>query len=121
MYYKNLLRPILATVLVMLMATGIAFGRGEPIRSGSNLPSYYPSSFQATGILSETSTGAGLIISGLSYTLSMNVLIHTTSTEFSSRYALSAGKEVGFSFSDNGGSRTVSEIWVLPGGTVLLK
>ena len=61
-----------------------------------------------------------LVISGLKYRLTSDTKIHTTRNEFSSRWSLKTGEEVGFSFStDATNSRTISEIWIMPKGRVV--
>lgn len=119
MFYRNLLKLILATTVISFLASGTAFGRGETVSPGSGLPDYYPASFQNTGVINGVS-GSSLNISGLNYSLSPNVLIHSTMTEHSSRYDLGSGKEVGFTVDNNRNTRTITEIWILPSGTVRL-
>lgn len=119
MFYRNLLKLILAITIISLLSTGTAFGRGQTVTSEGGLPDYYPASFQNTGIISAFS-GSSIVIGGLSYSLSPNVLIHSTMTEFSSRYDLTAGKEVGFTLNSSGNTQSITEIWILPAGTVRL-
>lgn len=120
MSYRNLLQLILAATFVTFLSTGMAFGRGETVSSDTALPDYYPASFQKTGVINGAGAGGSLNISGLSYRLSPNVLIHSTMTEHSSRYELVSGKEVGFTLNSDANSRTITEIWVLPAGTIRL-
>lgn len=120
MHYRNLLPLILAAAVFTLLSTGTAFGRGDTVSSGNTLPEYYPASFQKTGLINGAGAGGSLNISGLSYSLSPNVLIHTTMTEFSSRHDLASGKEVGFTVNSDANSRVITEIWILPAGTLRL-
>ena len=88
--------------------------------SHQGLPEYYPASFQAAGAIHALRSG-NIIITGHagSFSLSTNVLVHSVSTEFAPRNELRAGKEVGFSFNKGmGNKRTITEIWVLPHGTI---
>ncbi len=90
------------------------------LRSTSGLPEYYPSEFQKTGIIREVNTDDTLVISGLKYHLTPNTAIHTTNNQFSSRWSLKTGEEVGFTYSDDATNRrTISEIWTLPKGRVV--
>jgi len=87
---------------------------------GTQLPGYYPSSFQKTGVIEKVGTGGNIVIATAGYQLASNVLVHSPTTEFSSRYDLSAGKEVGFNLAGNGNSNTITEIWILPAGSIFM-
>jgi len=90
------------------------------LRSTTGLPDYYPSNYQKTGVIRDVHVDDTLIISGLKYKLSPNIQIHTTTNQFSSRWALKTGEEVGFNFStDAANNRTISEIWIMPKGRVV--
>ena len=119
MSYKTFTRSTIITVLLLLLSAGAAFGRDFTSASGEQLPDYYPSSFQGTGTL-RTVSSRDVVISGNGYALSMNVLIHSTATEHSSRYELVTGRDVGFSFgTDSDNNSTITEIWILPDGSLL--
>lgn len=89
---------------------------GNTSAADTNLPSYYPSSFQHEGFLREISGDGTLMISGIQYNLSPNVLIHSLTTEHSSRFALNEGQEVGFTASRD--TRVITELWILPKDSV---
>jgi hypothetical protein len=113
---------ILICLLAGLLSTASLAAPPErsALRSTSGLPDYYPSKFQKTGIIREVNVGDTLVISGLKYYLTPDTAIHSTSNQFSSRWALKTGEEVGFSFtSDAANRRTLSEIWILPKGRVI--
>ena len=113
----NMMKLSLATVLTLFLLTGAVYANNS---SSTGLPGYYPTAFQETGILSGTSSNGGLEINGISYSISPNVLIHSLSTEHSSRFALRDAKELGFSYTvGNNNLRTITELWVLPLGTVI--
>jgi hypothetical protein len=117
MPYKTFTRPTIAIVFLMLLSTGVAFGSDSPLATNTGLPTYYPASFQNTGVLNSLGSNTA-IVSGLRYIISPNVLIHSLSTEFSSRYALREDKDIGFSHSsDANNKRTITEIWLLPPGS----
>ena len=120
MSYKTFTRSTIAIVFLMLLSTGATFGSVYMLAPGTKLPGYYPSSFQEAGTIARMSSSK-MVISGTSYTVSMNILIHSTNTEHSSRHELRTGKEAGFSFTtDSNNKRMITEIWLLPAGSVLL-
>jgi hypothetical protein len=120
MSYKTFTQSTVALVLSLLLSVGTAFAGSYMLAEGTKLPAYYPSSFQEAGTIARLSNSS-MIISGMSYSLSMNVLIHSMSTEYSSRYELKTGKDAGFSFNTNANNkRIITEIWLLPAGSVLL-
>jgi hypothetical protein len=90
-------------------------GGGTP---STQLPSYYPASFQSTGTIHRLSSNSIIVTGSVeSYSLSPNILVHSLSTEFSSRRALRKGQQIGFSFSKGmDKKRTITEIWLLPRG-----
>lgn len=89
---------------------------GNTSAADTSLPSYYPSSFQYEGFLREVGGDGTLMISGIQYNLSPNVLIHSLTTEHSSRFALRESQEVGFTA--NRDTRIITELWILPNGSV---
>ncbi len=109
---------------LLLVAVSMACLAAPPERSGvrsaEGLPEYYPSTFQKTGVIRDVAPDDTLVISGLKYHLTPDTKIHTTRNEFSSRWSLKSGEEVGISFSTDGANRrTISEIWLLPAGRVV--
>ncbi len=121
MFYSNLHRYLLAAALAMLVISGTAVARGLPADVRGALPDYYPASFQQTGVIRNTGGNNQLTVSGNRYGLSSNVLVHSLATEHDSRYALHVGAEMGFSFDhDAQGNRRITEIWILPAGTIRL-
>jgi hypothetical protein len=87
----------------------------------SETPDYYPATFQRTGKIYTLGT-SNITITGSStgFSLSPNILVHSMSSEFLSKRDLKQGLEVGFSFVKGmDGKSTVTEIWILPRGTLL--
>lgn len=102
---------------VLLMA-GLGLGAVTVMAQG--LPLYYPASYDINGIV-ERAQGSQLIVSASSYQVDSNVRVHTPDTEFASMRALQPGTEVGLKFENKPGQgRKITEIWVLPQGTVVL-
>ncbi len=87
----------------------------------SEMPEYYPASFQRTGkIYSVGTSNIDITGSSESFSLSANILVHSMSTEFLSKRDLKRGQEVGYSFVKGmDGKSVVTEIWILPSGTLL--
>ena len=114
-YHAKYNRRILTFILAIFISATVGLGN---TMADNQLPTYYPTTFQTTGLLSTVGSNSEIIISGVRYTLSPNVLIHTMSTEFGSRYSLQKNQEVGFSFTINSRTvRTITEIWLLPAGS----
>ena len=108
----------LAAALLSTASLGAPAQRSA-LASTSGLPAYYPANFQKTGIVREPPSSNRLIISGLKYQITSSTKIHTLSNQFSSSWSLKNGEEVGFTFtSDAAKNRTISEIWVLPKGSI---
>ena len=86
--------------------------------SSTQLPKYYPTSFQGTGTIHALSSNSITITGSTdSYSISPNILVHSMSTEFSSRRELRRGKQIGYSFTNGmNNKRTITEIWFLPRG-----
>ena len=103
---RSLLMAGLATVAFLANAQG--------------LPEYYPPSFDQTGIVN-AARGGQLIVGASAFPADSNVRVHTPDTEFGSMGAVDNGKEIGFNIDkqSNGGNR-ITEIWLLPEGTVVL-
>ncbi|HFE32673.1 MAG TPA: hypothetical protein ENJ17_05115 [Gammaproteobacteria bacterium] len=82
----------------------------------SNLPKYYPSHFDRQGFVRSIVQDGKVMISGVRYTVSPNVRVHTRETRNASIYALREDTEVGIKLDPSG--RNVIAIWVLPKGSV---
>lgn len=105
---------------VMLLAI-LALAVSTPLQADSRqLPSYYPDTFQATGIITDPKDNRSVIISGLRYYVTNNTRVHTTRSQTGSLYELGIlGTELGFSYvEDNQRRRFLVEAWTLPKGTV---
>jgi len=125
MFKKIITKTQLQTVVWMLLCLVATASLASPpqrsaLRSTEGLPEYYPANYQKTGIIRDVLGSDTFVISGLKYQLTADTKIHTTNNQFSSRWALKNGEEVGFSFStDAANNRTISEIWVFPKGRVV--
>ena len=125
MVYQKILKTSLMMTFVLLTLSTTGYADTATIQLGgtgvttTQLPSYYPASYQQAGIIDHVSSGGNIMISTVGYRLSSNVLVHSPTTEFASRHDLSAGKEVGFNFTSNGNSKTIAEIWILPAGSIM--
>ncbi|WP_148103031.1 hypothetical protein [Sulfuriflexus mobilis] len=107
---------------VMLLAI-LALAVSMPLfATSSQLPSYYPDTFQATGIITDPKDNRSVIISGLRYYVTNNTRVHTTRSQTGSLYELDKiGTELGFTYvEDNQRRRFLVEAWTLPKGTVEL-
>jgi hypothetical protein len=118
---KIQLQIIVSLLIGLLSVVSLAAApERSSLRSTSGLPEYYPANFQKTGIIRDVASDDTLVISGLKYRLTPDTKIHTTHNEFSTRWSLKTGEEVGFAFSTNAANqRTISEIWLLPKGRVV--
>lgn len=89
-----------------------------------DLPRYYPATFDAAGFLQSVDYHANTImIDALAYRLVRNIPVHTIETQFGSLPALRGGMEVGFNLQDavaTSNERVITELWVLPAGSVIL-
>lgn len=113
----TLYRQLLATAFFALLSVSMAHAE-EPAAPSSNLPATYPSSFQAKGIIGDISSRT-ITVDGARYTLSLSAQIHSLSGNHASRLDLRGGTEIGFSFNRNANNRrTITEIWILPQGTI---
>lgn len=127
--YKSgpgLLRGMLLAVLVLAVSMPLYADRtANPGRTTAEakkekrLPSYYPDTFQRTGVVSGPGSSSSIIISGTRYYYGVNTKVHTLSTKSGFTHDLSKGTEVGFSYiEDNMHRRFLVEAWTLPQGTV---
>lgn len=102
-------------LLLTLVFAGTSSGAG-------NLPATYPENFDRDGIITGSANSQLVYISATRYRLDPNVLVHTPGTEFASTYVLTTGTEVGFTLATEktGRPNRITEIWVLPKGSVIL-
>lgn len=100
----------------------LALGLANPAWCKGVLPEYYPNTFNNEGILQNIEDGGNtLIINATAYKVGHNMKVHTLNNKFSSINSLQKEMELGFIFSDPSAKRkTITEIWVLPKGTVEL-
>ena len=113
-------QSMLWLVAILTAVSTSVFAQRAP-SSTNSLPDYFPASYQQTGVIHEIGVYDTLIISGLKYQLSSITKIHTVNTQFATPWSLKSGEEVGFSFTtDAANNRSISEIWLLPNGTVVL-
>ena len=105
-------------IFIALLALGLA----NPAWCKGVLPEYYPNTFNNEGILQNIEDGGNtLIINATAYKVGHNMKVHTRSNQFASKNTLQKGMELGFTLSDPSAKRKiVTEIWVLPKGTVEL-
>ena len=104
------------TSLILLLFIIVTLSFGYSLAANNKLPTYYPTSFEQKGFLRGIGSGGKITISGIKYTLSPNALIHSLTTQHSSRFALKAGQEVGFSI--NSSNHQIIELWILPKGSL---
>ncbi len=109
----------LALSLVLPMAHQAMAAEPE-VSQGIDLPSYYPESFQMKGVVNRVEVRRHyLVISGQKMSFDPNIKVHTLATEHASLYALRVGDPIGLNFLDGDRrQRILSEIWVLPPGSV---
>lgn len=87
----------------------------------ATLPAYYPGQFQHTGKISDIETSNSIIISGLRYNIASYAKLHTKATKYATLGSLQVGHEVGFTATTGyNNSRKITELWVLPAGSVKL-
>jgi hypothetical protein len=102
----------------VLTSLGLLWAAGSIQAAG--LPHYYPSSFDRQGVISGMG-GGELFVNARRYQLDPNVRVHSLATEFASRGALKGGAEIGFTTAPGKqGVGKITEIWLLPDGTVKL-
>jgi hypothetical protein len=90
------------------------------LANAQGLPAYYPPGFDQTGIVNGASRGQ-LIIDASAFSVDSNVRVHTPDTEFGSMGSVGNGTEIGFNIKNRpNGGKQITEIWVLPEGTVVL-
>ena len=79
------------------------------------LPSYYPSHFQAVGVLTDIRGSYDWMINGKIIKVSNNVIVHSLVTNFSSMYSIKQGMELAYRKNKQG---EVAEVWALPDGSI---
>ena len=101
--------------LLMAGLAAVAF-----LANAQGLPEYYPPSFDQTGIVNAV-RGGQLIVGASAFPVDSNVRVHTPDTAFGSMAGIDKGKEIGFNLArQSSGGKQITEIWVLPEGTVVL-
>lgn len=133
----NIIRPLMVIVVSLVVSIATVYAADSSRTNSSSLPTvnvdlgigiktsempeYYPASFQRTGkIYSVGTSNIDITGSSESFSLSANILVHSMSTEFLSKRDLKRGQEVGYSFVKGmDGKSVVTEIWILPSGTLL--
>jgi hypothetical protein len=85
------------------------------VAAADKLPAKYPEYFHDAGAIDGVDMESGIvIINDRARPISMNVRVHTPSTQFGSYRSLKKGQTVGFHVT--AGAGTIDEIWVLPKG-----
>ena len=86
----------------------------------SDLPEYYPSRFDRTGVLQEFDRRHNrLVINATAYGYGSGLRVHTLRAASVSVHSLKVGSDLGFTFELNRrGQRIITQIWVLPKGYV---
>ena len=109
----NLVFATLGYIVIMLVTSPVAYSTEN--ENSNSLPSYYPSGFQKTGVLTEIRSQYDWVVDGIGIDVSRNVLVHTLATNFSSLYYIKQGMELGYRKNSDG---EIVELWELPDGTV---
>ncbi|HEC17807.1 MAG TPA: hypothetical protein ENI97_00495 [Gammaproteobacteria bacterium] len=117
MNMQTAIRPLFAFLMLALFSLSPTYAEEPPVER--NLPAGYPSAFQARGIVGGIRSSHEIIVEGSRYALSIKVQVHSPSSRHASIMDLRPGTEIGFSY-DRGGNntRTITEIWVLPPGSI---
>jgi hypothetical protein len=115
---KHALVALVATI-VFLTGGPLAMAQRGAVNIQRTMPDYYPDTFQRAGKITGIRSRDVVIISGRKYSIDANTKLHTERTEFATRSIISMGEEVGFSFiTDAANNRTITELWILPIGSV---
>ncbi len=105
------MKPILLKTngLILLMLFSLSI-------SASGLPDYYPEKLNhMQGNIDDIDIRTGrIIINDIPWKLSMNVKVHSMSTEFSSVQTLKKGTYLAFKVDTINGKSEIAEIWILP-------
>lgn len=111
-------RPGSLPAMGMLLAVMILVVSTPLHADKTQLPSYYPDTFQATGIITDPRNNNSVIISGRAYGYGITTKIHSLHSKTGSLYELGMGTEVGFNYTeDDKHRRYLVEAWILPKGT----
>lgn len=106
-------------ITMILLGSSLAYatdaGRTEENTVSVALPSHYPDNFQRLGVLTKIRDRHDWLVNGISIKVSQNVLVHSLESKFSSLYSVKQGMELGYRLNSR---REISEIWLLPAGTV---
>lgn len=102
----KLIHTSLTVILCIIMSASFA----------ARLPSHYPEDFKYMGKMDRLDLNkATAVINGASFTLSSNLVVHTTRKQFATLKELRAGQPVGVNYIQSGdNNRMVTEIWILP-------
>ncbi|WP_455201817.1 hypothetical protein [Kaarinaea lacus] len=107
--------------VAMIISTNLAYADTttttykRPSSVSAQLPKYYPSHFQALGVLTEIRGQNDWVVNGRSVKVSPNLLVHSLVTNFSSRYSIKQGMELAYRTDKDG---RVVEVWALPNGAI---
>ena len=119
---KQLLSKLaIGIVIAMTISTNLAYAdTSTPSYQRKNtvsaqLPPYYPSHFQALGVLTDIRGQYDWVINGKAIKVSSNVLVHSLVTNFSSMYSIKQGMELAYRVNKNG---EVAEVWAMPAGAI---
>ena len=113
----NLMRSLLILAGVLLVCSQ-AWAQRNYINTAS-LPAYYPSQYQHMGKISQIESSNSIIINGLRYRIASYAKVHTKATKYATLGSLRVGHEVGFTATTGyNNSRKITELWVLPDGSV---
>ncbi len=104
---KSILLQTKGLFLLMLFSLSI---------SASGLPDYYPEKLNhMQGNIDDIDIRSGrIIINDMQWKLSMNVKVHSMTTEFSSVQVLKKGMYLAFKVDTINGKSEIAEIWILP-------
>jgi len=128
-YFLYLCLPVIIIGVTMISIPLTSFAaqttqfNGLPIEKSlkEKLPSYYPNSFMSRGIVTNIDLAKRTItFSSTALAYGINTKVHTLSSNFASIQSLTIDTPVGYNFfvgSDN--TFFLTEVWVLPAGSVL--
>lgn len=118
---KRVVNFTLGCVVAMTINASLAYadvastGYKRPTTVSAQLPIYYPTQFEAVGVLTEQRGQYDWVINGRSVTVSPNVIVHSLVTNFSSLYSVKQGMELAYRLNSQG---ELIELWGLPDGTI---
>ncbi len=104
---KHMLLKTQGLILLLLLSFSV---------SAATLPSYYPKPLPPMiGKIDGINIKKGeIIIDDIPFKLSMNVKVHSLTTEFSSLQVLRNGMHIAHIMKNINGTFTIAEIWILP-------